>query len=98
MAEGKWDKAFLELKRSLAKLGVSSPQEVHNWLALCYYSKKDMDLAMVEWQNELKIQENTLIRLNLTLALKDLENDGLAIQSLKKSISLRPRLVRARYE
>jgi len=98
MASGKWDKAILELKRSLAKPGVSSPQEVHNWLALCYYSKKDMNLAMVEWQNALKIQENALIRLNLALALKDLENDELAIQSLKKAVNLRPKLVRARHE
>lgn len=98
MASGKWDQAIVELKRSLDKPGVSSPQEVHNWLALCYYSKKDMNLAMVEWQNALKIQENALIRLNLALALKDLENDELAIQSLKKAVNLKPKLVRARHE
>ena len=57
-----------------------------------------MNLAMVEWQNALKIQENALIRLNLALALKDLENDELAIQSLKKAVSLKPKLVRARHE
>lgn len=98
MGAGNWDKAILALKRSLIKPGVSSPQEVHNWLALCYYSKKDMNLAMVEWQNALKIQENALIRLNLALALKDLENDELAVQSLKKAINLKPKLVRARHE
>jgi protein O-GlcNAc transferase len=94
----KWDKAIFELKQSLSKPGVSFPQEVHNYLALCYYSKKDINSAMVEWQNALKIQENALIRLNLALALKELENDDLAIQSLKKAISLKPTLVRARHE
>ncbi len=98
MASGKWDKAISQLKQSVAKPGVSSPQEIHNWLALCYYSKKDINLAMVEWQNALKIQENALIRLNLGLALKDLENDELAVQSLKKAVYLKPKLVRARHE
>ncbi len=67
------DKAIFELRQSLEKPGFSAPQEVYNGLALCYYSKSDIDKAMTEWQNALKIQESAFIRLNLALALKEIE-------------------------
>lgn len=97
MQREKWGKAIHHFRESLKNPGVSSPQEVHNWLALCYYTQNDFNRAEQEWLQALHLDENPAIRLNLALAYRNQERFGLALGSLQKALSADPELVEAHH-
>lgn len=98
MQQRKWEKAIRHLKKSFDGPGVSSPHQVYNWLALSHYAQGNFDSAEQEWMNALRLQENSSIRLNLALAYRDRERFDLALNSLRKALSLDPKLVEAHHQ
>lgn len=97
MQREKWKNAIHHLRASLKNPGVSSPQEVHNWLALCYYTQNDFSRAEQEWLKALYLDESPAIRLNLAVAYRSQERFELALDSLQKALSADPELVEAHH-
>ncbi|MFQ5673879.1 MAG: tetratricopeptide repeat protein [Nitrospinales bacterium] len=98
MQQQKWQEAIDHFKKSFKGPGVSSPHQVYNWLALSYYAQGNFDQAEKEWITALRIKENPSIRLNLALAYRDQGRFDLAIDSLRKALSLDPKLITAHHQ
>lgn len=97
MQAGDLDKAIYYLKEGLKKPGVTTPQNIHNWIAICYYGQDRFREAEKEWLEALRIKENENILLNLALAYRDKEYFDQALDALKRAVLLNPRFASGHY-
>ena len=97
MKTGDLDKAIYHLKEALKKTGVTAPQNIRNWIAICYYGQNRFQEAEKEWQEALRIKENENILLNLALAYRDREYFDKALDSLKRAVFVNPRFSQGHY-
>lgn len=97
MRTGDLDKAIYYFKESLKKTGVAAPQNIHNWIAICYYGQDRFREAEREWLEALRIKENENILLNLALAYRDKEYFDKAFDSLKRALQINPRFAAGHY-
>lgn len=97
MRTGDLDKAIYYLKEGLKKPNISSPQIMHNWIAISYYGQDRFREAENEWLEALRIKENESVLLNLALAYRDKEFFDKAIDSLKRAVRVNPRFAPAHY-
>jgi len=82
----------------LARPGTRRPQQVYNWVALCFYNLGKKNEAEIEWKKALEIKDNAGIRLNLALAYINQERFDRATEFLQRALSLRPRFSQAHFE
>jgi type IV pilus assembly protein PilF len=94
----RWDEAISTLSNLMQKSGVTNPQQVQNWLAICYYQKGDINMAEKIWRESLSINEDSVVRQNLARAYIANEQYDLAIKSLLKAVEFDPSLVKAHYD
>lgn len=97
MRTGDLEKAVFYLKEGLRKPGISSPQNMHNWIAISYYGQNKFQEAESEWLEALRIKENENVLLNLALAYRDREFFDKATDSLKRAVRANPRFAPAHY-
>ncbi len=86
------------LGQSLTKKQLKNPQQIHNWMALCYYKTDDFSNAEKSWLKALNFRENEYIRLNLALAYRDNERFDEAEKTLKKAVIYKPGFAPAHYQ
>ena len=97
MQTGDLDKAVYYLKEGLKKTGIVNPQNMHNWIAICYYGQNRFPEAEKEWLEALRIEENENVLLNLGLAYRDKERFDKAIDSLKRAVTINPKFATGHY-
>lgn len=97
MQTGDLDKAIYYFKESLRKPGITLPQHIHNWIALCYYNQGRTREAESEWLAALRIKDNEEILLNLALVYLDTEQFDKALALLNKAVAVNPRFAAAHY-
>jgi tetratricopeptide (TPR) repeat protein len=97
MRMGDLEKAVFYLKESLRKPGVSSPQAIHNWIAISYYGQNKFQEAESAWLEALRIKENESVLLNLALAYRDREFFDKAIDTLKRAVRANARFAPAHF-
>lgn len=98
MRNGDLDRAVYQFKEALKKTGVAEPQQIRNWIALCYYGQDRFQDAEKEWQEALRIKENETILLNLALAYRDKEYFDKALEALTRAVQINPRFAAAHYQ
>lgn len=97
MKMGDLEKAVFYLKEGLKKPGVSSPQTIHNWIAISYFGQNKFQEAESEWLEALRIKENESVLLNLALAYRDREIFDKAIDTLKRAVRANARFAPAHF-
>ena len=93
-----WKNAIQYFNKDLLLSGTRNPQQIYNWLALCYYFLGKFEQAETEWKKALNIKKNAAILLNLGLAYRHRSKFILAKDSIEKAIRLKPRFAQAHFE
>ncbi|MBN1470967.1 MAG: tetratricopeptide repeat protein [Syntrophaceae bacterium] len=96
-----WDKAIQEFEKALRNHLYDTPSMALYNMAWAYYSKKDYHMALVKYQEALKVEPMTrlrpLIEKNIGLIYYDQSYFSEAIKHFKKSVELDSSLVDAYY-